>query len=120
MKRGEIYLTNLNPKRGSVQSGLRPVLVIQNNKGNSNSPTTIICCITSISKKKLPTHLFISKSGGLRKQSTVLCEQIFTINKSDLKHYIGAITDNRTLKELDRCIRISLGITKGGIRHNYD
>ena len=30
VKRGEIWLANLNPTRGSEQAGIRPVLIFQN------------------------------------------------------------------------------------------
>lgn len=113
MKRGDIYLLNLKNPNGSVQAGIRPVVIIQNDVGNLYSPTTVVCSISSAKKKWLPTHLFISKSGGLRKNSIVLCEQIFTVNKTDLKQQIGAITNNRILGRLNRCIRLSLGIKEG-------
>lgn len=111
MKRGEIYFMYFK-QHGSIQAGLRPVIVIQNDIGNHFSPTTIVCSITSTEKKNLPTHLFIGKSGGLHKESTVLCEQIQTVNKNDLKHYVGFISDQDILKELDNKILISLGITE--------
>ena len=47
IKRGEIYLANLNPSVGSEQSGVRPVLIIQNDIGNIYSNTTIVACMTS-------------------------------------------------------------------------
>lgn len=112
MKRGEIYLTNIKGTHGSVQTGLRPVIVVQNDVGNLHSPTTIVCSITSVKKKWLPTHLNIGTSGGLWKESTVLCEQIHTIAKADLKQYVGLISDAHILKELDRKILISLGISE--------
>ena len=37
MKRGEIYHADLNPVFGSEQGGYRPVLIIQNNRGNQHS-----------------------------------------------------------------------------------
>ncbi len=109
MKRGDIYFMYLK-KRGSIQAGFRPVIVIQNDIGNHFSPTTIVCSITSAKKKELPTHLFIGTSGGLRKESIVLCEQIQTVCRRDLKFYVGSISDQATLKELDNRILISLGI----------
>lgn len=111
MKRGDIYYIHFN-KKGNVQTGTRPVIVVQNDKGNQFSPTTIVCSITSAPKKYVPTHLFIGKSGGLNKESTVLCEQIQTVNKIDLKFYAGSVTNPRTLCQLDQKIRISLGIGK--------
>lgn len=34
IKRGEIYYANLCPVVGSEQGGDRPVIILQNNKGN--------------------------------------------------------------------------------------
>ena len=45
MKRGEVF-ANLSPVVGSEQGGIRPVLIIQNNKGNLFSPTLIVAPIT--------------------------------------------------------------------------
>ena len=46
-KRGEIWLVNWNPARGSEQAGKRPALVIQNDIGNEKAPTTIVAAISS-------------------------------------------------------------------------
>ena len=42
VKRGDIFMANLSPIIGSEQGGERPVLIIQNDVGNLNSPTTIV------------------------------------------------------------------------------
>lgn len=42
IKRGEVFYANLSPVVGSEQGGIRPVLIIQNNKGNLFSPTLIL------------------------------------------------------------------------------
>ena len=61
VSRGEIYFAELNPVQGSEQGGIRPVLIIQNDIGNTYSPTTIILAITSqINKARLPTHVAVS------------------------------------------------------------
>lgn len=54
IRRGEIYLANLEPIIGSEQGGIRPVLIIQNNKGNKHSGTTIAAPITT---KRIPNRL---------------------------------------------------------------
>ena len=108
LKRGQIYLANLNKTNSSIQSGLRPVIIVQNNKGNKFSTTVIVCPITSANKKYLETHCYIGKSGGLTKNSVILCEQITTISIYSLKKYIGAILNKTTLNNLNKCIRISL------------
>ena len=57
IKRGDIYYADLRPVKGSEQSGIRPVLVIQNDVGNHYSPTVIVAAITGRKKKWLPTHV---------------------------------------------------------------
>ena len=51
IRRGEIYIADLDPVIGSEQGGERPVLVIQNNVGNTHSPTVIVLAITSRCQK---------------------------------------------------------------------
>lgn len=57
--RGDIYLANLNPYKGSEQGGKRPVIIIQNDVGNHYSPTVIVTAVTSrfFKKRALPTHV---------------------------------------------------------------
>ena len=78
IKRGQIYLADLGEGYGSEQGGIRPVLVVQNNKGNKHSPTILVACITSKahSKHYLPTHYVIPKHVGLKYDSLVMMEQI--------------------------------------------
>ena len=60
LHRGEIYICDFVDVGGSVQNGLRPALVIQNDVGNKFSTTVIVSPITSIIKKdKLPTHIYL-------------------------------------------------------------
>lgn len=109
IKRGKIYYANLCPIVGSEQGGIRPVVILQNDKGNLNSTTTIIAPITSeLDKAYLPTHI-IFKSDCMKKESMVLLEQIRTIDKSRLGRFVG-IMDDKTMKRIDKAILISLGV----------
>ena len=109
-RRGDIYLANLNPFRGSEQGGTRPVLVLQNNAGNFYAPTLIIAPITSqLHKLHQPTHFLIRKEGGLYRDSMVELEQIRTIDKSRVGFYIGRIS-RETMKKIDEVITVSLGM----------
>ncbi len=49
-RRGEVWMANFSPGRGSEQRGIRPALVIQNNVGNQYAATTIVAAITSTIK----------------------------------------------------------------------
>ena len=48
---GDIYYCNLGVTNGSVQSGMRPVLVVQTNRLNESSPTVVVAAITAVKKK---------------------------------------------------------------------
>lgn len=111
IRRGDIYLANLDPVIGSEQGGERPVVVLQNNLGNKYSPTVIVAPITSKKKTKLPTHVPVKAMKGLEKDSIALLEQVRTIDKSRLKDYIGFI-DRANMVKVDEAFRISIGMKK--------
>ena len=82
---------------GSVQSGYRPGIVIQNDIGNRYSPTLIVMPLTSKSKNlEQATHLLIERDeeNGLKSDSILLAEQIATIDKRKTKK-IGHISDRK-------------------------
>ncbi len=108
VKKGQIFLADLNPVQGSEQGGVRPVVVIQNNIGNKFSPTVIVAAITGKLKKDIPTHVKLN-SLGLAKKSTVLLEQIRTIDKSRLIERIGKTTDEE-LKIIEEALRVSVDV----------
>ena len=108
--RGEIYIADLDPVVGSEQGGERPVLIIQNNLGNKHSPTVIVLAITSRFHKKrhLPTHVPI-ESGDLSKDSIALAEQVRTLDKSRLIHYVGRAS-RETMEFVDDALKVSMGV----------
>lgn len=110
VRRGEMYFADLSPTLGSEQSGFRPILIIQNDKGNQHSPTVVVAAITGKPKKTtLPTHCMLPAFRGLSIPSVVLCEQIRTIDKSRLQTYIGTL-DEVSMRGIDRAIAVSMGI----------
>lgn len=109
IKRGEIYYADLSPVVGSEQGGVRPVLIVQNDVGNKYSPTVIAAAITSkLNKAKLPTHVELTESSGLEKQSVLLLEQLRTIDKARLLARIGEVNPD-TMRKVNSALMISLG-----------
>ena len=110
--RGGIYLVDLKERVGSEQGGLRPVVVIQNDTGNRFSPTTIICPLTSKNKQMKETHVMLTPDDcGVIMDSTVLCEQIITIDKSRIKSKVGEIRNPQKICDIEEKILISFGIS---------
>ena len=113
IKRGDLFYAALDETYvGSEQTGVRPVVIIQNDIGNEYSPTVIIAPITSEvnSKSIIPTHVFIKGyKNRLKQNSLILTEQVRAIDKSRLKYYIGTL-DLGELRRVDKSLIISLGI----------
>jgi len=109
--RGDLYYADLSPVVGSEQGGVRPVLVIQNDVGNKYTPTVIVAAITSRSTKAaIPAHVFIRRMrSGLKQDSTVLAEQIRTIDRNRLKEYIGHL-DSGQMAGIEQAMVTSLGL----------
>ncbi len=109
IKRGDIFLANLQPVVGSEQGGIRPVLIIQNNLSNKYSPVVIIAAITSkIFTKEFPTNVFISKKDSkLSKDSTILLNQIRTIDKIRLVKKVSSL-DIHLMNHVNNALKVSL------------
>ena len=113
VRRGDVYLADLDPAIGCEQGGIRPVLVLQNDIGNLYSPTTIVAAVTAKqTKKKLPVHTPISAC-MLRTDSTLLLEQIRTIDKCRLQAYLGSI-NQKEMRDIDRALKLSIGLIPPG------
>ena len=109
--RGDIFIADLNPVVGSEQGGVRPVLIVQNDRGNRFSPTVICAAMTSrTGKSDLPTHAWIAaQDSGLRSDSLVLCEQLRTLEKRRLRQKAGHI-GGLALLRVERALMAALGM----------
>lgn len=108
VRRGDVFWVDLGTPTGSIQGGLRPVVIIQNDIGNFHSPTVLVVSGTTKEKKAMPTHVIID-DGTMYDPTTFMCEQVHVINKSDLQERIGRLTDSN-MRKVDGAIRISLGL----------
>lgn len=112
IKRGEIYFAEIPKTCGSVYFGLRPVLVISNEKNNRYSKT--ITCIPITSKQKrqnLPTHVHIT-GGGLSRESIAMCENVSNYSVEILRNCIGSVADNtEIMRQIEKGIMIQVGIS---------
>lgn len=111
IRRGDVVVANLDPVVGSEQGRTRPVLIIQNDFGNKFSPTTIAAPITSkIYEKEYPTNILLKKEdSGLNTDSSILLNQIRTIDKSRIIKKIHALS-KEIMKKVDLAVRISLDL----------
>ena len=60
IRRGDVYYADLSPVVGSEQGGVRPVVVVQNDKGNRYSKQLLLLYFKKMSKPPIPTHVIFS------------------------------------------------------------
>lgn len=111
IKRGEIYLTALDPVLGKEISKTRPVVIISNNKNNLFSGTVTILPISSQNlDKTYPFEVFLPKgSGNLPKDSKVKADQIRTIDKIRIIRHIGTLKKDE-VNNIEKAIKIHLDL----------
>ncbi len=116
VRRGDIVIVDLDPTEGSEQRGTRPCLVVQNNVGNENAPTTIVVPFTtSFDDELYPFEVLVSADEShLREDSVAMCSQIRTVSiEHRITTVIGSIPDER-LNDVDTALEYSLGLRTPG------
>ncbi len=102
----------LDPTEGSEQRGTRPCLVVQNDVGNENAPTTIVVPFTtSFGDELYPFEVLMTADEcPLRQDSVALCSQIRTVSITHrVSETIGSVPDER-MEEVDTALEYSLGL----------
>jgi len=108
-RRGEVWLVNFDPARGSEQKGVRPALVVQNDTGNVYASTTIVSAITSTIREFPVTVVLSAGEGGLQRLSLVNLAQLLTIDKGRLRRRLGNLNET-VMEKVNEAIRISLDV----------
>ena len=111
VKRGEIWVADLNPTRGSEQAGSRPVLIFQNNLINKYTTTILaIPLTTNLRRASLPSCVRISKGeGGLASDSVALCHQLRVLDKARLTRKLGTVS-SETIAAIESCLKFTMGM----------
>ena len=85
-KRGEVWLADLNPRRGTESGKTRPVLIVQAQALlDVEHPSTLIVPLTTrLLDDAAPLRIRIRASGSLRKDSDLLIDQVRAIDNQRL------------------------------------
>ena len=114
MKRGEVYWAELSPRSGSEQRGRRPVVIVSHDSFN-RLPTwkSVIAVPVSTSPaqaRRGPTAINLpAGSGGLERQSVVLCHQVTTLDRGKIRETIGTL-EPALLAQVNAGLRAALDL----------
>lgn len=104
IKQGDIWMADLGNGFDSEQSGVRPVLVIQNDYLNNTSKNVVVIPITSRNKKTQPFHYTLYKENYpffTKQKNTILPECICHISINRLERKLGVIFAKDMLQIID-------------------
>lgn len=110
--KNDVIKIDLSGSVGSEQGKIRYAVVIQNDKGNLHSSCTIVIPFTHVIKGlHIPTHALIKKNkgNGLKVDSMLLGEQIRVISEQRIIEKVGKITDEKSLREIQRVYLANFG-----------
>lgn len=110
-KRGEIFITDLEPGYGREMRKKRPALIISDNNFNQTFPTVVIVPFSSIVPEFVgPDVIKFINQKGLGKQSALIATQIRSIDKNRLMKKVGKISKQR-LSEVVEALKLILGLS---------
>lgn len=83
VKRGQVWVANLNPNRGAEVGKIRPVLIVQGDwLSEAQSRTVVVLPLTSnVRPETEPLRVRLRARDGLREDSQILVEQPRTLDR---------------------------------------
>ena len=111
VRRGDVFLANLDATVGVEQAGTRPVLVVQCNLANQRIPSVTIVPLTSNRRagRFLFTVTIPASESGLNQDSVVLVFHIRTLDKSRLIRRLGHLND-QTMTKVETALSLHLDL----------
>jgi mRNA interferase MazF len=115
VRRGEVWLADLDPVVGSEIGKARPVVVVSTDSLNAvvtarRSGVVTVVPVTSNVTKVSPFQVYLpGGSAGLRKESKALAEQVRCLAVQRVRHRLGRL-DAEQLRRLDVALRVHLAL----------
>lgn len=115
MRRGDVYLVDLEPVRGSEADKLRPAVIVSNDAANRTADRTgrgviTVVPVTSNVDRVFPFQVVLRASDcGLKTDSKAQAEQVRAVALDRLRKRIGTVPGS-TLRLLDNALRLHLGL----------
>ena len=107
MTRGELFLVK---KPGSGDPKRQRVFVVVSRQPLIASQfSTVICAPVYSRHDGLSTQIAVGPDEGLKRESSIHCDELVSLQKSLLTQYVGRLGENR-MTELNRSLLIALDL----------
>ena len=107
LRRGGVYLANLNPSKGSEPGKVRPVLVVQNNWLNELShPTVIVLPLSTVLINDAePLRFRLQPRDQLHKTSDILCDQIRALDTRRITSDCLTLLSSSEMQQIEQSLQ---------------
>ncbi|MFC4001887.1 type II toxin-antitoxin system PemK/MazF family toxin [Prauserella oleivorans] len=115
MRRGDIYLADLEPVRGAETNKRRPVVIVSNDGANATAArlhrgVLTVVPLTSNTRRVYPFQVLLpAADAGLQHDSKAQAEQVRSIAVERFGARLGRLTP-KLLQELDDALRLHLNL----------
>ncbi|MFI6434720.1 type II toxin-antitoxin system PemK/MazF family toxin [Streptomyces sp. NPDC050759] len=115
MRRGDIYMVNLEPARGSEANKVRPAVIVSNDGANQSVErnergVVSVVPLTSNTARVLSFQVFLrAEESRLPKDSKVQCEQVRAVSLERLLQRVGVVPRQR-MAEIEVALRRHLAL----------
>ena len=107
MKRGELYRVTHPSARDPRKH--RVFVVVSRQVFIDSRFSTVICAPIYSTHDGLSTQVLVGVGEGLRHDSSIHCDELVSLPKSALTHYVGTLTPSK-IEALNQALRIALDI----------
>ncbi|MBV1851487.1 type II toxin-antitoxin system PemK/MazF family toxin [Catellatospora tritici] len=115
MRRGDVYLVDLEPHRGAEADKVRPAVVVSNDAANRVAQRTgrgvvTVVPVTTSTDRVYPFQVLLPAAEcGLRQESKAQAEQVRTVSVQRLHRRVGTVPPEQ-MARLDDALRTHLGL----------
>jgi mRNA interferase MazF len=107
MTRGEFYRVYKGSPRDPKK--YRVFVIVSRQVTIDSKFSTVICAPVYSSYDGLSTQVKTGIEEGLKHESSIHCDELVSISKTALSHYIGSLKPNK-ISLLDQALKVALGL----------
>jgi mRNA interferase MazF len=106
MTRGELYRVY---KPGGDPKQYRTFVIVSRQVLIDSRFSTVVCAPVFSTSESLSTQVSIGPDEGMKHQSWIMCDNLVSLRKSDLTHYVGSLNPTK-LADLHRALKMALDL----------
>ena len=107
MRKGDLYRVY---KPAGDTKAYRVFAVVSRQALIDSRFSTVVCAPVFTSGQELSTQVAIGVDEGLKHLSWIMCDNLMSLRKSDLTHYIGSVSGDKVV-QLNRALKMALDLS---------